>query len=108
MTQIPNLTFNDGRTIPHLGFGVFQAPPADTARITGEALEAGYRHIDTAEMCGNEKGVGGALRDSCIRRDEVFVTSKLNNGFHEPEPARKAFDQTLAALALDEVDLFLI
>lgn len=108
MTQIPNLTLNDGRTIPQLGFGVFQVPPADTARITGQALEAGYRHIDTAEMYGNEKGVGEALRASGIPRDEVFVTSKLNNGFHEPQVARRAFDQTLADLGLDQVDLFLI
>jgi len=108
MTQIPNLTLNDGHTIPQLGFGVFQVPPGDTARITGEALEAGYRHIDTAEMYGNEKGVGEAIRASGIPRDELFVTSKLNNGFHEPDTARKAFDRTLADLGLDQVDLFLI
>jgi 2,5-diketo-D-gluconate reductase A len=108
MTQIPNLTLNDGHTIPQLGFGVFQVPPADTARITGQALEAGYRHIDTAEMYGNEKGVGEAIRASGLDRDEVFVTSKLNNGFHEPDTARRAFDQTLSDLGLDQVDLFLI
>ena len=85
MTQIPNLTLNDGHTIPQLGFGVFQVPPEDTARITGQALEAGYRHIDTAEMYGNEKGVGEAIRASGIPRDELFITSKLNNGFHEPD-----------------------
>src|ERR1700709_2319009 len=108
MTQIPNLTLNDGHTIPQLGFGVFQVPPNDTARITGQALEAGYRHIDTAEMYGNEKGVGEAIRASGIPRDELFITSKLNNGFHEPDVARKAFDQTLTDLGLDQVDLFLI
>src|SRR6478609_8947776 len=108
MTQIPNLTLNDGHTIPQLGFGVFQVPPKDTARITGQALEAGYRHIDTAEMYGNAKGVGEAIRASGIPRDEVFVNSKLNNGFHEPDVARKAFEQTLTALGLDQVDLFLI
>ena len=108
MTQIPNLTLNDGHTIPQLGFGVFQVPPGDTARITGQAFEAGYRHIDTAEMYGNEKGVGEAIRASGIPRDELFVTSKLNNGFHETDTARKAFDRTLADLGLDQVDLFLI
>ena len=108
MTKIPNLTLNDGNTIPQLGFGVFQVPPEDTAKITGQAFEAGYRHIDTAEMYGNEKGVGEAIRASGIPRDELFITSKLNNGFHEPDAARKAFDQTLADLGLDQVDLFLI
>ena len=108
MTQIPNLTLNDGHTIPQLGFGVFQVPPEDTARITGQAFEAGYRHIDTAEMYGNEKGVGEAIRASGIPRDELFITSKLNNSFHEPDRARAAFDQTLVDLGLDQVDLFLI
>ncbi|MEO5652857.1 MAG: aldo/keto reductase [Marmoricola sp.] len=108
MANIPNLTLNDGHTIPQLGFGVFQVPPTDTARITGEALEAGYRHIDTAQMYQNEAGVGEAVRASGLPRDEVFVTTKLNNGFHEPEAARKAFDQSLKALGLDHVDLFLI
>src|SRR4051794_40374182 len=105
---IPHLTLNDGHTIPQLGFGVFQVPPEDTARITGQGLEAGYRHIDTAEMYGNEKGVGEALRASGLPRDEVFVTSKLNNGFHEPDAARKAFENTLSDLGLDRIDLFLI
>ena len=108
MTQIPNLTLNDGHTIPQLGFGVFQVPPQNTARITGQAFEAGYRHIDTAEMYGNEKGVGEAIRASGIPRAELFITSKLNNSFHEPDRARAAFDQTLVDLGLDHVDLFLI
>src|SRR5690349_8015933 len=108
MTQIPNLTLNDGHTIPQLGFGVFQVPPEDTARITGQALEAGYRHIDTAEMYGNEKGVGEAIRASGIPDDELYVTSKLNNGFHRPDDAKRAFDDTMAALGLDKIDLFLI
>ena len=108
MANVANLTLNDGHTIPQLGFGVFQVPPADTARITRLAFEAGYRHIDTAEMYGNEAGVGEAIRDSGIPREELFITSKLNNGFHEPEAARAAFDKTLADLALDQVDLFLI
>jgi 2,5-diketo-D-gluconate reductase A len=108
MATVPNLTLNDGNTIPQLGFGVFQVPPEDTARITAQALEVGYRHIDTAEMYGNEKGVGEAVRDSGLARDEVFITSKLNNGFHEPDQARAAFDRTLSELGTDYVDLFLI
>jgi len=108
MATVPNLSLNDGNTIPQLGFGVFQVPPNDTARITLQAFEAGYRHIDTAEMYGNEKGVGEAIRSSGIPRDELFITSKLNNGFHEPDQARAAFDRTLSDLGLDQVDLFLI
>ena len=108
MNGIPKLTLNDGRAIPQLGFGVYQIPPEDTARITGQAFEAGYRHIDTAQMYGNEKGVGDAVRASGIPRQDLFITSKLNNGFHEPDVARKAFDQTLTDLGLDYIDLFLI
>ncbi|TNM64318.1 aldo/keto reductase [Streptomyces sp. NP160] len=105
---VPTITLNDGRTIPQLGFGVFQVPPEDTAEVTGRAIEIGYRHIDTAEMYGNEKGVGEAVRASGIDRDEFFITSKLNNGFHRPDDARKAFDETLAQLGMEQVDLFLI
>ncbi|RNL77691.1 aldo/keto reductase [Nocardioides marmorisolisilvae] len=105
---IPNLTLNDGNAIPQLGFGVFQVPPADTAKVTLDAFEAGYRHIDTAEMYRNEKGVGEALRSSGLARDEVYLTTKLNNGFHRPDDARRAFEQSLADLGTDHVDLFLI
>jgi len=108
MATVPNLTLNDGNTIPQLGFGVFQVPPEDTAKITGQAFEAGYRHIDTAQMYGNEAGVGEAIKTSGIPREELFVTSKLNNGFHRPDDARKAFERTLQALELDQIDLFLI
>jgi 2,5-diketo-D-gluconate reductase A len=107
-TTIPTIDLNDGASIPQLGFGVFQIPPPETARATEAALEAGYRHIDTAEMYGNERGVGEAVRASGLDRDEVFITSKLNNGFHEPDAARREFDRTLAALGMDHVDLFLI
>ncbi|WP_320065011.1 aldo/keto reductase [Micromonospora sp. RTGN7] len=105
---IPDITLNDGNTIPQLGFGVFQIEPEDTAEAVGRALEVGYRHIDTAEMYGNEAEVGQAIRVSGLDRDKVFVTSKLNNAFHRPDDARRAFDSTLAALKMDRIDLFLI
>jgi len=105
---VPQISLNDGRTIPQLGFGVYQIDPGETAAAVTTALEAGYRHIDTAQMYGNERGVGEAVRASGLGRDEVFITSKLNNGFHEPDEARRAFDRTLTALALEHVDLFLI
>jgi 2,5-diketo-D-gluconate reductase A len=107
-TTIPAIELNDGASIPQLGFGVFQIPPPETARAAEAALEAGYRHIDTAEMYGNERGVGEAVRASGLDRDDLFITSKLNNGFHEPDAARREFDRTLTALGMDHVDLFLI
>jgi 2,5-diketo-D-gluconate reductase A len=108
MTAVPNIELNDGHTIPQLGFGVFQIPPRDTVEAVTEALEVGYRHIDTAEMYGNERQVGEALRESGLDRGEVFVTSKLNNSFHRPDDARRAFERTLSELGFDYVDLFLI
>ena len=108
MSQVPTVTLNDGMSIPQLGFGVFQIPPADTAAAVRAALDAGYRHIDTAEMYQNEKQVGHGVRDSGLDRGDVFITSKLNNGFHRPPDARHAFDRTLADLGVDYVDLFLI
>jgi 2,5-diketo-D-gluconate reductase A len=106
--DVPNLTLNNGVEIPQLGFGVFQIPPAETKDATLAALEVGYRHIDTAEMYGNEREVGEAVRASGIDRSEIFVTSKLNNGFHDPEDAAKAFQGTLEALDIEYLDLFLI
>jgi len=108
MTDVPSIQLNDGNSIPQLGFGVFQIPPEETAEATRLALEIGYRHIDTAEMYGNEREVGEAVRASGLDRDEVFVTSKLNNGDHRPDDARAAFDRTLSELGFDHVDLFLI
>jgi 2,5-diketo-D-gluconate reductase A len=108
MTSVPVLELNDGHTIPQLGFGVFKIPPAETERAVAVALEVGYRHIDTAEMYRNEEGVGQAVRRSGLDRGEVFVTSKLNNGFHRPDDARVAFEGTLKTLGFDYVDLFLI
>ncbi|MGD1238631.1 aldo/keto reductase [Mycobacterium seoulense] len=108
MSNVPTIELNDGVRIPQLGFGVFQIKPDQTAAAVKTALEIGYRHIDTAEMYGNEKQVGQGIRDAGLDRAEVFVTSKLNNGFHKPDDARRAFDQTLKALDSDYVDLFLI
>jgi 2,5-diketo-D-gluconate reductase A len=108
MRTVPNIDLNDNNTIPQLGFGVFQVAPEDTAEAVSTALEAGYRHIDTAEMYGNEREVGEAVRASGLARHEVFITSKLNNAFHRPDDARRAFEETLAELGLDFVDLFLI
>ena len=106
--SVPTVALNDGHSIPQLGFGVFQIDPAETAQAVSEALEVGYRHIDTAEMYGNERAVGEAIRASGLDRRDVYVTSKLNNGFHRPADARRAFDGTLSELGFDYVDLFLI
>ena len=108
MSDVPHLELNDGNPIPQLGFGVFQIEPRDTAEAVRQALEVGYRHIDTAEMYGNEREVGEAVRESGLDRDEVYITSKLNNSFHRPDDARRAFGETLTALGVDHVDLFLI
>jgi 2,5-diketo-D-gluconate reductase A len=105
---VPSTTLNDGREIPQLGFGVFQVPPPETEAAVVQALEAGYRHVDTAEMYGNEEGVGRAVRAAGLDRGEVYITSKLNNGYHRPGDARREFEKTLEALGDDYVDLFLI
>jgi 2,5-diketo-D-gluconate reductase A len=105
---VPTITLNDQTTIPQLGFGVFQVPPDETAATVASALEVGYRHLDTAQMYRNEQGVGEAIAASGIARDELYVTTKLNNGFHRPDDARRAFDESLTRLGLDRVDLFLI
>ncbi len=108
MNAVPSITLNDGNTIPQLGFGVYQIPPEETAEAVGRALGIGYRHIDTAEMYGNEAEVGEAVRASGLDRGDIYVTSKLSNAFHEPDDARRAFDETLSELGFDYVDLFLI
>ena len=105
---IPSIELNNGTSIPQLGFGVFQIDPSETKEATLAALEVGYRHIDTAEMYGNEKEVGEAVRASGIDREEVFVTSKLNNSFHAYDDALAAFDQTLKDLDIGYLDLFLV
>ena len=105
---VPNLTLHDGTSIPQLGFGVFQVPPEETAATVLTAFEVGYRHIDTAQMYQNEEGVGAAIKDSSLDRDDLYITTKLNNGFHRPDDARRAIDESLEKLGLDQVDLFLI
>lgn len=108
MTAVPDITLNNGVKIPQLGFGTFQIPQEDTRETTLAALEAGYRHIDTAQMYGNEKEVGQAVRDSGLDRADVFVTSKLDNGAHAYDDALAAFDRTMEDLDLEHLDLFLI
>ena len=108
MTSVPQIMLNNGNTIPQFGFGVFQVKPEDTAQAVTTALQAGYRHVDTAEGYGNEQEVGEAIAASGLDRADVFVTSKLDNASHLPDDARKAFDGTLSALGFDYVDLFLI
>lgn len=108
MPSVPSITLNNGVTIPQLGFGTFQIPPDETCETTVAALETGYRHIDTAQMYGNEKEVGQAVRESGLDRADVFVTSKLNNGAHAPAEAARAFDRSLEELGFDYLDLFLI
>ncbi|TDW28678.1 aldo/keto reductase [Cryobacterium psychrophilum] len=108
LAAVPAIALNSGATIPQLGFGTFQIAAADAKAVTLAALEAGYRHIDTAEMYGNEKEVGQAIAESGLARAEVYVTSKLNNGFHARADALAAFDRTLDDLGLESIDLFLI
>jgi len=108
LTAVPQITLNNGQSIPQLGFGVFQIEPKNTVEAVSTALQAGYRHIDTAEGYGNEKEVGEAVAKSGLARTDVFVTSKLKNSAHLPDDARRAFDASLEALGFDYLDLFLI
>ena len=108
VANVPLITLNNGVQIPQLGFGVFQIEPEDTKEAVLTAFEIGYRHIDTAEMYGNEAEVGRAIEASGLPRSEVFVTSKLNNGYHDPDDAMKAIRESLDKLGIDALDLFLI
>ncbi|WP_329237577.1 aldo/keto reductase [Streptomyces sp. NBC_01460] len=108
MPTVPTVTLNDGVTIPQLGFGVFQVPDDETTTAVAAALEAGYRSIDTAAVYGNEAGVGRALAESGLAREELFVTTKLWNADQGYDATLAAFDASLAKLGLDHVDLYLI
>ena len=106
MTTVPTITLNSGHEIPQLGFGVFKVDPAETERIVTDALEVGYRHLDTAKIYGNEEGVGAAIAKSGVAREELFITTKLWND--DQADAQNAFDASLERLGLDYVDLYLI
>ena len=105
---VPTIALNDGTTIPQLGFGVFKVDPDETERIVSDALEVGYRHIDTAAVYGNEIGVGRAIEKSGIPRDELFITTKLWNSDQGTQSAFDAIDLSLEKLGLETVNLYLI
>jgi 2,5-diketo-D-gluconate reductase A len=108
MTHVPSIALNNGVEIPQFGFGVFQIPPDETATAVREAFRAGYRHIDTAQMYGNEEGVGEAVADSGLAREDVFITTKLNNDRHGHDSAIAELEESLKRLRMDYVDLYLI
>ncbi|PJI94060.1 aldo/keto reductase [Luteimicrobium subarcticum] len=105
---VPRIALRGGGTVPQIGAGTYKIPPERTRDIVRDALDVGYRHVDTAEMYGNEREVGEAVRASGLDRADVFVTSKLDNPYLEPDDARAAFERTLADLDLGYVDLFLV
>ena len=108
MVFAPLVEMNDGRSIPVIGFGVWQVPDDVVIDATVKALEVGYRHIDTAYLYHNERGVGEALRRSELDRDDVFVTTKVWNTDHGYDQTLRAFDKSTGLLGIDEVDLYLI
>ncbi|PWH07361.1 oxidoreductase [Brachybacterium endophyticum] len=108
MTTAPSLSFHDGRSIPQLGYGVWQVESDVAADVVGKAFEAGYRHVDTARGYNNEDGVGRALAASGLERDEYFVTSKCPNQDQGRENTLRSFDATMADLGLEQLDLYLI
>lgn len=104
----PRIDLNDQTSIPQLGLGVWQVPQADTERVVSDAFEIGYRHVDTAQMYGNEEGVGAAIARSGLAREDLYVTTKLNNNRHDPAAAKDSLKASLDKLGLETVDLFLI
>ncbi|WP_069713513.1 aldo/keto reductase [Curtobacterium sp. ER1/6] len=106
--MLPAITLRDGATIPAIGFGVYKVDDTEAETAVGLALDAGYRHVDTAEMYGNETGVGKAIRASRLDRDDVFVTTKVWNDHQGRDATLRAFDASLGRLGLDAVDLYLI
>lgn len=107
-TSVPAIKLNDARTIPQLGFGVWQIPSDVTAKVVGEAIAAGYRSIDTAAVYENEQGVGAAIQNSPVPREQLFIATKLWNSRHGYDEALRTFDKSLGRLGLDYVDLYLI
>jgi len=108
MSAVPSLVMNNGLHIPQLGFGVFLVPPEETKQAVAEALKAGYRLIDTAQGYRNEEGVGAAIAESDVSRDELFITTKLTNSEHGYDTTLAAFDGSMEKLGIDGLDLFLI
>jgi 2,5-diketo-D-gluconate reductase A len=108
MTSLPTIKLNDARTIPQLGFGVWQVPSDTTAAVVGAALAAGYRSIDTAAVYENEQGVGAAIKQGALPREQLFITTKLWNSRHGYDEALRSFDKSLSRLGLEYIDLFLI
>lgn len=105
---IPTLTLNNGVQMPTLGFGVFQTPPDETRVAVEAALKAGYRHIDTAAAYGNERGVGDAIRNSGISRDELFIETKIWISDYGYDEALHAFDKSARKLGVEQIDLFIL
>jgi 2,5-diketo-D-gluconate reductase A len=108
MADIPTVTLSDGVEIPQLGYGVFQIPPDETQRAVEAALEAGYRHIDTAAAYRNERGVAAGIAASGVPRGEIFITTKLWNSEQGFDSTLAAFERSTEALDTDHVDLYLI
>ncbi|RKQ35163.1 aldo/keto reductase [Kocuria tytonis] len=108
MPRNQTLQLNDGNTIPQLGFGVWQVDADVAEDVVSQALKIGYRHIDTAKIYGNEEGVGRAIANSGIPREELFITTKLWNDDQGYESTLEAMDKSLERLGLDYVDLYLI
>ncbi|HKS49074.1 MAG TPA: aldo/keto reductase [Amycolatopsis sp.] len=108
MVTVPAIVLNNGVEIPQLGFGVWQVPADETAKVVGLAIEAGYRSIDTAAAYQNEAGVGEAIRACGLPREQLFVTTKLWNSDQGYDSTLRAFDTSLAKLGLDYLDLYLI
>lgn len=106
--SIASLPFHDGRSIPQLGYGVFKVDPDIAADVTAQALTAGYRHIDTARAYDNEEGVGRAVAESGIAREDLFITTKLWNDSHAYDDAIAACEASLERLGLDYLDLYLV
>lgn len=108
MTAQPTIEFHDGRSIPQLGYGVWQVSDDTATDVVLKAIEAGYRHIDTARGYENEAGVGRALARTEVGREDLFITSKVPNQDQGREQTLRSFDATMADLGLEELDLYLI